>query len=79
LAGGLIPLAPDFIVAEAARALAVSVACTLLALFVFGFVKGSFTGAVPYGALCRRHRRRSGRGGGVRDCPRHFLTGRPNR
>jgi hypothetical protein len=32
---------------EAARALALSVACTLLALFVFGFVKGSFTGARP--------------------------------
>jgi VIT1/CCC1 family predicted Fe2+/Mn2+ transporter len=47
VAGGLIPLAPYFIVAQTARALIVSVACTLLALFVFGFVKGSFTGAQP--------------------------------
>ena len=47
IAGGLIPLAPYFIVASAARALAVSVACTLLALFVFGYVKGHFTGARP--------------------------------
>jgi len=47
MAGGLIPLAPYFIVATAARALAVSVGCTLLALFVFGYVKGRFTGARP--------------------------------
>ena len=47
IAGGLIPLAPYFIVATAARALAVSVAFTLLALFVFGYVKGQFTGARP--------------------------------
>ena len=47
IAGGLIPLAPYFIVATAARALAVSVGCTLLALFVFGYVKGRFTGARP--------------------------------
>jgi VIT1/CCC1 family predicted Fe2+/Mn2+ transporter len=47
IAGGLIPLAPYFIVATAARALAVSVACTLLALFLFGYVKGQFTGARP--------------------------------
>jgi VIT1/CCC1 family predicted Fe2+/Mn2+ transporter len=47
IAGGLIPLAPYFIVPTAAGALAVSVACTLLALFVFGYVKGHFTGARP--------------------------------
>jgi VIT1/CCC1 family predicted Fe2+/Mn2+ transporter len=47
IAGGLIPLAPYFLVAAAARALAVSVAFTLLALFVFGYVKGHFTGARP--------------------------------
>jgi vacuolar iron transporter family protein len=52
IAGGLIPLAPYFIVAGAARALAVSVAFTLLALIVFGYVKGHFTGARPVrGAL----------------------------
>ena len=36
-----------FVVTAAVRALAVSVACTLLALFVFGYVKGHFTGAKP--------------------------------
>jgi VIT1/CCC1 family predicted Fe2+/Mn2+ transporter len=47
VAGGLIPLAPYFIFSAAGRALAVSVAFTLVALFVFGFVKGHFTGARP--------------------------------
>jgi vacuolar iron transporter family protein len=47
IAGGLIPLVPYFIFAAAGRALAVSVAFTLLALFVFGYVKGHFTGARP--------------------------------
>ena len=47
IAGGLIPLAPYFFFAAAARALAVSVGCTLLALFAFGYVKGQFTGAGP--------------------------------
>jgi len=47
IAGGLIPLIPYFIFSAAARALAVSVAFTLVALFVFGFVKGHFTGASP--------------------------------
>ena len=48
IVGGLIPLAPYFIFAAAARALTVSVAFTLLALFVFGYVKGHFTGARPF-------------------------------
>jgi len=39
--------APYFIVAAAARASAVSVSITLLALFVFGYVKGHFMGARP--------------------------------
>jgi len=47
VAGGLIPLAPYFVFTAAARALAVSVGFTLLALFVFGYVKGHFTGAGP--------------------------------
>jgi len=52
IAGGLIPLAPYFIIAGAARALTVSVAFTLLALVVFGYVKGHFTAARPVrGAL----------------------------
>jgi vacuolar iron transporter family protein len=47
IVGGLIPLTPYFLFAVAARALAVSVTVTLLALFVFGYVKGHFTGAGP--------------------------------
>jgi len=47
IVGGLIPLAPYFIVTAAVRGLAVSVSVTLLALFVFGYVKGHFTGARP--------------------------------
>src|SRR5580765_8167854 len=47
IAGGLIPLAPYFMFAAAARALTISVAFTLLALFAFGYVKGHFTGAGP--------------------------------
>jgi VIT1/CCC1 family predicted Fe2+/Mn2+ transporter len=47
IAGGLIPLAPYFFFATAFRALEVSVGVTLLALFVFGYVKGHFTGAGP--------------------------------
>ena len=43
--GGLIPLGPYILLADAAAALAVSVAVTLVALAVFGFVKGRFTGA----------------------------------
>ena len=47
IAGGLIPLAPYFLFPSAARALMVSVALTLVALCVFGYVKGHFTGAGP--------------------------------
>ena len=46
IVGGLVPLAPYFVFAAAGRA-AVSVGCTLLALLVFGYVKGHFTGAGP--------------------------------
>jgi VIT1/CCC1 family predicted Fe2+/Mn2+ transporter len=47
VAGGLIPLAPYLILSSARRALAVSVVMTLIALAVFGYVKGRFTGARP--------------------------------
>jgi len=52
VAGGLIPLAP-YIVADfvkqmsVATALLVSVALTLVALLVFGFIKGRYTGTRP--------------------------------
>jgi VIT1/CCC1 family predicted Fe2+/Mn2+ transporter len=43
--GGAIPLMPYVLVAGARRALVVSAAITVVALAVFGFVKGRFTGA----------------------------------
>ena len=43
--GGLIPLSAYLILADAHRALGVSVVVTLLALGVFGGIKGRFTGA----------------------------------
>jgi VIT1/CCC1 family predicted Fe2+/Mn2+ transporter len=43
--GGIIPLSAYLIFADAHRALDVSIAVTLVALIVFGAVKGRFTGA----------------------------------
>lgn len=43
--GGLIPLMPYFFSSDAQKGLTFSVAVTLIALFIFGFVKGKFTGA----------------------------------
>jgi vacuolar iron transporter family protein len=53
IAGGLIPLAPYMIVGRflpgtIRTALWMSVAVTLLALFVFGYVKGRFTAVTPW-------------------------------
>jgi vacuolar iron transporter family protein len=48
IAGGLVPLAPYFFVATAPEGFRVSVALTLSALLVFGFIKGRFTGAKPF-------------------------------
>jgi VIT1/CCC1 family predicted Fe2+/Mn2+ transporter len=45
--GGLIPLSPYFTAPRAGAALGWSVAVTLVALVVFGLVKGRFTGAKP--------------------------------
>jgi vacuolar iron transporter family protein len=45
IAGGLIPLAPYMFTPDAHTALLYSVASTVVALAVFGFVKGKFTGA----------------------------------
>jgi len=47
IAGGLIPLAPYFFVHVTSTALLVSIAMTLGALLIFGFVKGRFTGTKP--------------------------------
>lgn len=45
--GGMIPLAPYFLGRTVGSALRTSVVVTLLALLVFGYVKGRFTGAHP--------------------------------
>ena len=47
IAGGLIPLAPYIFSETSANALLLSVVLTLIALLVFGFVKGRFTGTRP--------------------------------
>ena len=47
IAGGIIPLSPYIFMASAQSALGVSVILTLLALLVFGYIKGTFTGARP--------------------------------
>jgi vacuolar iron transporter family protein len=47
VAGGLIPLSPYIVLKNPSQALPVSVVMTLMALFVFGYVKGRFTGAKP--------------------------------
>jgi len=46
IGGGFIPLGP-YIVLKATMALSTSVGITLLALAIFGYVKGHFTGASP--------------------------------
>jgi len=47
MAGGMIPLAPYIIVSSTHEALLFSVAVTLVALLVFGYIKGRFTTARP--------------------------------
>jgi VIT1/CCC1 family predicted Fe2+/Mn2+ transporter len=45
--GGLVPLSSYMIVSDLQTALRYSVAVTLVALFVFGYVKGQLTGVAP--------------------------------
>jgi VIT1/CCC1 family predicted Fe2+/Mn2+ transporter len=45
--GGLVPLAPYILMKNIVEALWVSVGVTLLALFVFGAIKGHYTGVKP--------------------------------
>ena len=47
IAGGLIPLTPYIFAATATTALLYSIVSTLIALLIFGFVKGRFTGTKP--------------------------------
>ena len=48
VAGGLIPLVPYMAVSSKHAALLLSIAVTLAALLVFGYVKGRFTGTRPW-------------------------------
>jgi len=45
--GGLIPLMPYILMTESLTALKWSVGVTVVALFIFGYVKGQFTGSKP--------------------------------
>jgi vacuolar iron transporter family protein len=47
IAGGMVPLLPYMLVKSAHEALLMSVGITLVALFVFGYIKGRFTGKTP--------------------------------
>ncbi|MBK6798871.1 MAG: VIT1/CCC1 transporter family protein [Acidobacteria bacterium] len=47
IAGGIIPLAPYMATANAQTALIYSAIATLIALFIFGYIKGRFTGMKP--------------------------------
>lgn len=47
ISGGLIPLAPYMLMHSASTALLVSVVMTLVALAIFGLIKGRYTGARP--------------------------------
>jgi vacuolar iron transporter family protein len=46
--GGLVPLGPYFLISNPKSGLILSVALTLAALGIFGYVKGHFTGARPF-------------------------------
>jgi VIT1/CCC1 family predicted Fe2+/Mn2+ transporter len=48
IVGGMIPLLPYMLAKDAHGALVISIAVTLLALIVFGFVKGHFTGVSKF-------------------------------
>ena len=48
IVGGLVPLSPYILLHEVSTALYVSVAVTLAALFLFGSVKGHYTGVKPW-------------------------------
>ena len=47
IVGGLIPLSPYIFIHNISIALMVSVVVTLIALFLFGYIKGQFTGTKP--------------------------------
>ena len=47
IVGGFIPLMPYILIPDLSTALIVSVVVTLIALFLFGYIKGRFTGTRP--------------------------------
>ncbi len=47
MAGGLVPLLPYMLLADSVTALKISAVFTLIALYVFGYIKGKFTGTKP--------------------------------
>lgn len=47
IAGGLVPLAPYFVLKNVHSALGASIVVTIAALFAFGYLKGRFTGFQP--------------------------------
>jgi VIT1/CCC1 family predicted Fe2+/Mn2+ transporter len=51
--GGVIPLVPYIVIPRAPDALPYSVAATVFALAIFGYVKGKFTGAAPLASALR--------------------------
>lgn len=48
VAGGFIPLIPYMLIPQAKEALKISVVATLVALALFGYIKGKFTGVHPW-------------------------------
>jgi VIT1/CCC1 family predicted Fe2+/Mn2+ transporter len=48
IAGGMVPLLPYMLLNDATTALGTSIVVTLIALVVFGYVKGRFTGTRPW-------------------------------
>jgi VIT1/CCC1 family predicted Fe2+/Mn2+ transporter len=53
IVGGLVPLAPYMLMAQASEALKYSVVATIIALAVFGYIKGRFTGTQPVKSAVR--------------------------
>jgi vacuolar iron transporter family protein len=53
IAGGLIPLAPYMLMSEVYPALMASVVATLIALAIFGAIKGYYTGMPPFPSAAR--------------------------
>lgn len=48
IVGGIIPLSPYIMIPNPANALIVSIIVTLIALMIFGYIKGRFTGTTPW-------------------------------